>query len=95
MTWGLHAHIVERFHHAGVSQDEITLVRDTFDFRLPGQGPAQVVDLFRRYYGPTMNAFAAAEQLHRELLAVARAQNRGGENDTIIPATFLRVMVQL
>lgn len=101
MTWGVHAHIVERFHHAGVPQDDITLVRDTFHFRLRGQGPAQVVDLFRRYYGPTMNAFAAAEQsgqaeqMHRELLALARAQNRGGENDTVIPATFLRVTVQL
>jgi hypothetical protein len=53
---------------------------------------------FRRYYGPTMNAFDAAaasgreEQLAEELTALFIAQNQG-HGRTEIPATFLKVMV--
>jgi len=55
---------------------------------------------FRDYYGPTMNAFAAAEQngksaeLQRELEALFERQNTSGSAATTsIPATFLRVTV--
>jgi hypothetical protein len=57
---------------------------------------------FRNYYGPTMNAFAAAEtqgrgpDLLRELEDLFRTQNRSGDpNRTSIPATFLKVMVSV
>jgi hypothetical protein len=55
---------------------------------------------FRDYYGPTMNAFAAAEQsgkaaeLQQELEALFERQNRSEvKGATVIPATFLRVTV--
>ena len=67
--------------------------------RAPGS-PAAFVIQFRDYYGPTMNAFAAAEQsgksadLQQELEALFERQNTSGQKDlTVIPATFLRVTV--
>jgi len=60
------------------------------------------VDEFRLYYGPTMNAFAAADsngradELFAELDALFRAQNQSTDPDTTrIPATFLRVTVDV
>ena len=97
MTWGVENHVVERFAAAGVPADKISFVRDTFTFSFDGS-PAQFVDEFRRYYGPTMNAFDAAEKngraasLQGELEELFRAQNTNA-NATTIPATFLRVNV--
>lgn len=99
MTWGIESHVIERFTGAGVARDKIFFERDTFTFRFPG-GPAAYVDEFRRYYGPTMNAFDAAEKngraadLQRELEALFASQNQSShQGATVIPATFLRVTV--
>jgi hypothetical protein len=58
------------------------------------------VNLFRSYYGPTMNAFEAAgrngraDDLSKELNALFENQNISRREDrTSIPATFLRVTV--
>lgn len=60
----------------------------------------KVLAAFRSYYGPTMNAFEAAERsgraadLHQELEDLFNRQNASQRNDaTCIPATFLRVTV--
>jgi len=101
MTWGLHTHIVERFSQAGVSEERITIVKDVFNFESPDKTPAQVVELFRQFYGPTMNAYEAAERdgkvddLHQQLLELATAQNVGSNGGSSIHATFLRVTVCL
>jgi hypothetical protein len=56
------------------------------------------VDEFRKFYGPTMNAFEGAEKngrgadLQRELEELFNRQNKG-TGGTSIPATFLRVTV--
>jgi len=78
---------------------KISCVPDTFTFNFRGS-PAEYVAEFRDYYGPTMNAFAAAEQsgkaanLQEELQALFERQNRSQSKDaTSIPATFLRVTV--
>ena len=77
------------------------MVKDTFHFRLPDKSPADFIDLFRRYYGPTMNAFEAAdkngkaEELYRQLVELATAQNKSTNRGTFIPATFLRVTVSV
>lgn len=99
MTWGIEGNVTERFEAAGVPRDRISFARDTFTFRFPGTASAFVSE-FRNYYGPTMNAFAAAEQsgksadLQRELEALFERENRSGTKDaTSIPATFLRVTV--
>ena len=101
MTWGVDANIIERFGEAGVPKENISMEKDTFHFRSPNKSPADVVESFRRFYGPTMNAFEAAqnsgkvEELHGQLLELANAQNKGVDGGTSIPATFLRVTVSL
>jgi ubiquinone/menaquinone biosynthesis C-methylase UbiE len=101
MTWGVDNHITERFGQAGVPKEKISMVKDTFHFISPDQSPTHFVELFRRYYGPTMNAFEAAEkggkveQLHSQLVELAKAQNQSTDGSTSIPATFLRVTVCL
>ena len=77
------------------------MVKDTFHFMSPDKSPADVVESFRRFYGPTMNAFEAAqksgkvEELQNQLLELAKAQNQSTDGGTSIPATFLRVTVCL
>lgn len=99
MTWGVEDHIVERFGKAGVPRANISMVKDTFHFVSATDSPADVIDSFRRYYGPTMNAFEAAEssgrvaELHGQLLDLAHSQNRSTGGGTAISATFLRVTV--
>ena len=74
--------------------------KDTFLFVSPDKSPADVIDSFRRFYGPTMNAFEAAEkngkveELHIQLVELAKAQNKSTNSGTSIPATFLRVTVR-
>lgn len=98
MTWGVENHVTERFAAAGVPSEKISFARDTFTFNVPVAPAAYLAD-FRTYYGPTMNAFAAAEQsgkaadLHADLQALFERQNTGGATATSIPATFLRVTV--
>src|SRR4051812_221167 len=107
MTWGIESNVIERFAAAGIPRDNISFARDTFMFNFPG-APSQFVDAFRKYYGPTMNAFEAAEkqgkagELQKELEELFNSQNdaargRAGSNNqdgTSIPATFLRVTVE-
>ena len=94
MTWGVESHIVERFGQAGVPKEKISMVKDTFHFISPDKSPAQVVESFRQFYGPTMNAFEAAEkngkaeELHNQLVELAKAQNKSANGGTSIPATF-------
>jgi ubiquinone/menaquinone biosynthesis C-methylase UbiE len=101
MTWGVDTHVVERFGQAGVPKERISMVRDTFHFKSPDKSPAHFIHLFRRFYGPTMNAFDAAEkngkveELHSQLVELANAQNQSKNGGTSIPATFLRVTVSL
>jgi len=82
---------------AGVPATKVSFARDTFTFNFPGT-PSEFVDEFRKYYGPTMNAFEAAEKngrgadLQKELEELFNRQNKG-TGVTSIPATFLRVTV--
>ena len=101
MTWGIEEQVVERFMAAGVSHDRIAFLRDTFVFNYPGT-PSDFLGEFKNYYGPTMNAFEAAERsgraaaLQKELEELFERQNRSGDKGkTIIPATFLRVTVEV
>ena len=97
MTWGVESNVIERFAAAGVSKDNISFSRDTFIFNFPGT-PSAFVDEFRKYYGPTMNAFEAAEKqgraaaLQKQLDELFNSQNKS-QKAASIPATFLRVTV--
>jgi SAM-dependent methyltransferase len=100
MTWGVESHVIARFAGAGVPAEKISFERDTYTFNYPS-APAKLVGEFRKYYGPTMNAFDAAEkngraaELQKELEDLFISQNKSPSKDaTSIPATFLRVTVE-
>ena len=101
MLWGLESHVVERFTAAGVAAEKVTFKRKTFTFDYNGSS-AEFVAEFRDYYGPTMNAFAAAEKnacaarLQKELVDLFVSHNQSQDPArTTIPATYLEVSVAL
>lgn len=101
MTWGLEDTVVARFAGAGIPQDRITFARSTYVFEHAG-APSNLLDDFQTWYGPTINAFAAAEAqgrapaLRQELESLFASQNRSEDpNLTSIPATFLNVTVRV
>lgn len=101
MTWGIESNVIERFVGAGIPKEKISFVRDTYTFNYP-EPPSALVAAFKQFYGPTMNAFEAAEKngragdLQKELEALFSSQNKSPSKDaTSIPATFLRVTVAL
>ena len=99
MLWGVESNVAERFENAGIAKENISCVKDTFTFNAT-YSPTEFVSRFKNYYGPTMNAFEAAEkngkakELQDELEALFVSQNKSGDkNTTSITATFLRVTV--
>ncbi len=98
LTWGVEDNVRERFGAAGVKPEDIRCEPRTFVFR-HARPPAEFMAVFRDYYGPTMNAFEAADrdgrrsQLEGELGALFEAQNQAGPDRTEIPATYLKVVV--
>lgn len=99
MLWGIENNVVERFTNAGIVKENISFIKDTFTFNAP-YPPSELVNTFKNYYGPTMNAFEAAEKngkvmnLQSELEILFKNQNKSTDmNKTSIPATFLRVTV--
>jgi SAM-dependent methyltransferase len=99
MKWGVESDVVDRFVAAGVRKENISCVRDSFTFDYPA-GPSALVDAFRDFYGPTMNAYEAAEkngkaaELHNELNALFAEKNESPNKSVAsIPATFMRVTV--
>lgn len=100
VLWGVEENVVERFGAAGVAREKITCERDLYTFNFAGSPQAFLAE-FRKFYGPTMNAFDAAAkngkegELQRELEALFVAQNKSADPArTVIPAAFLRVTVQ-
>jgi ubiquinone/menaquinone biosynthesis C-methylase UbiE len=100
MTWGVGSHIIERFGQAGVPKENISMVADTYYFAHSEKSPTEFIELLEKFYGPTMNAVDAArtegkeEELHNQLVELANAHNKSHAG-TFIPATFMRVSVQV
>lgn len=99
MLWGVEEKVIERFESAGIAKENISFSKETFTFQAP-YSPAEFLNTFKTYYGPTMNAFEAAEKngkaddLRRELESLFTSQNKSSDkNTTSIPATFLKVTV--
>jgi hypothetical protein len=88
-------------HPAGIPSENITFARNTYTFEFP-QPPSTFLGTFRRFYGPTVNAFEAVDRggrsndLQAELENLFNSHNRNSSKDTTtIPATFLRVTVEV
>ena len=76
------------------------MMTDTYHFAHSEKSPTEFIELFERFYGPTMNAVDATrkngkeEELHEQLVELANAQNKSNAG-TFIPATFMRVTVNV
>ncbi|RYG42674.1 MAG: methyltransferase type 11, partial [Chitinophagaceae bacterium] len=99
MLWGVESHVTDRFVQAGIAPGNISFSRETYTFEAP-YSPAAFVQRFKHFYGPTMNAFEAAEkngkadELQHALEELFDRQNTTGDpNNTAIPATFMKVTV--
>jgi hypothetical protein len=93
VLWGDETVVRERLGH-GVSDLKMTRRYYTFTYPFP---PAEVVEFFRQYYGPTYRAFAsldeaAARGLRGELEALWSAYNRGGDELTVVSSEYLEVI---
>lgn len=99
VLWGKEEVARERFASAGVADERIRCRRVMWTFAYDGP-PREFLNIFRDWYGPTMNAYEAAAKdgregaLDAELLALFEAQNASGDTTrTEIPAAYLRVEV--
>ncbi len=93
VLWGNEKVVRERLG-PGVADLKMTRRCYTLDYPFP---PAEVVELFRQYYGPTNRAFAsldagAAKALREELETLWSEHNRGGDELTIVAAEYLEVI---
>lgn len=100
MTWGVETNVRERFTAAGIPEENISFQKDSFRFQA-SISASEFLTRFRHYYGPTMNAFEAAEKngkaeaLQQELEVLFNQHNRSKDENTLdVPATFLRVTVK-
>ncbi len=93
VLWGDETTVAERFGD-GVSDLRLDRVNYRFDYPF---GPEDVVEFFRRYYGPTTRAFAtldddAAAALRAELVELWSSNNLADEPDrTLVDAEYLDV----
>lgn len=101
MMWGVEENVLERFGAAGIRAENITCERTLFVFESP-RTPSEYLADFRDYYGPTMNAYAAAAadgreaELHGELEELVDEHNTAESGEgTRIEAAYLRVTVMV
>jgi SAM-dependent methyltransferase len=93
VLWGDET-VVRESLGAGVS--DLRMTRQHYNFTYPFP-PAEVVEFFRQYYGPTNRAFASldktnARQLRKELEELWSAHNRAGDELTVVNAEYLTVI---
>jgi SAM-dependent methyltransferase len=93
VLWGDETVVRERL---GPGVSDLKMTRRHYNFTYPFP-PADVVEFFRQYYGPTNRAFASlsgdsAKSLRNELEALWSAHNRGGDELTVVAAEYLEVV---
>jgi SAM-dependent methyltransferase len=90
LRWGTEDGIAELL---GDGVGYVRMERRTFTWRF--SDAAAYVDTFRRWYGPTVKAFAAADDpaaLERDLLALVEREARTREGAIAVPAEYLEVV---
>ena len=93
VLWGEETTVRERL---GLGVSDLRLVRRHYAFAYPFP-PADVVEVFRLYYGPIHQAFLALDadgrnSLRRELEALWASHNRAGQDRTTVYAEYLEVI---
>lgn len=90
--WGTEERLRELFG------DQIAMLRASpraFNFRYQSAG--HWLEVFRTYYGPMHQAFAALDPfgrdgLEQDLLELARRSDRGGKDGLVVPSEYLEVV---
>lgn len=93
IKWGDEATVRERF---GEGIADLKLTKQMCQFKLPF-GPAEVVEHFRAYYGPTQRAFEALDSekqaaLRKDLEQLWAANNRATDGTTDVEGEYLEVV---
>jgi ubiquinone/menaquinone biosynthesis C-methylase UbiE len=91
--WGSRAHISEMFGAAALS---IKMESRTFAFRY--RSPEHFVEIFKNYYGPTLKAFAALDEVNQQglrddLLALIRWMNHAEDGTMVVPSEYLEIAI--
>jgi ubiquinone/menaquinone biosynthesis C-methylase UbiE len=93
MLWGVEETVRERFGE-GISKLDMKpqILRFVFPF-----SPAEVVEHFRAYYGPTQKAFGTLDEngqaaLRKDLEQIWTEHNRATDGSTLVEAEFLEVI---
>jgi ubiquinone/menaquinone biosynthesis C-methylase UbiE len=94
MLWGTEAHLRELFGE-GIAWLEVE--ERTFTWRFTSA--EEFVAFFKRWYGPTLKAFAALEgsardALERDLVELARRHDRLGGGAIAIPSTYTEAVAR-
>jgi len=94
LLWGDEAMVRERL--AGASRVILTRRMIGFDYPVP---PADVVQLFRDWYGPTIRTFEALDQrrqgeLFQELVTLWSGHNLATDGTTRVEAEYLEVIAE-
>src|SRR3546814_13032724 len=95
MGWGRECQANERFGAAGSGRENIACERATYTLRYAGPSSA-FLSVFRDHYGPTLNAFDAADKdgrrddLQAELDKLFASENRGVAESKEISANYLQ-----
>ncbi len=92
LLWGTEQHLRELFG-AGAT---LRCTRREFNFRY--RSAEHLVQVFRDFYGPVLKAFAALDgerqaALHRDLVELARNNDRSGGRALVAPAAYLEAVI--
>jgi SAM-dependent methyltransferase len=93
VLWGNEATVKQRFG-AGVKDIRCTRVMCNFEYPFP---PAEVVQFFLKYFGPTQTAFARLDSdgqaaLNADLVKHWSDHNQRTDGTTFVPAEYLEVV---
>lgn len=94
LLWGTREHLDELF---GAQAQQLGVTPRQFNFRYGSE--LHGLQMFRDYYGPTHQAFAALDEagqlaLERALLALLERCNAGGASSLVVPAEYLEVVIR-
>jgi len=94
ILWGTQARLRELFADRYA---KLSAVRREFVFRY--ESAEHMLDVFRRFYGPTHKAFLALDEtqqaaLTADLLTLFETHNQGGKDSFVVPAEYLEVIVE-
>jgi ubiquinone/menaquinone biosynthesis C-methylase UbiE len=92
VLWGSEERVRELF---GDRVSSLETARRTFTFRY--RSARHWLEFFRSYYGPTMKAFEAlddvkGEEYARDILALIERLNRSGDETMVVPSEYLEIV---